>query len=189
MKKLLILCFTLFLLGSFTACGSQEDASPEDSSRETDRYVKEELTAEELEKLLADQPVSVTSASLLPGEDGLKALYPDILSCILQNNSDADIKNVTVAFTAWDANRLPVLIQGQYDPGDGSYVAESDYEAINLVPGGTFGKDYGLPLADEPHNIATCKAIVVSYETFEGDTWSNPYYDDFKTLYEGQKLK
>ena len=40
----------------------------------------------------------------------------------------------------------------------------------------------------EKCNIATFKAIVVSYETFEGKTWNNPYYEDFCSLYEGKKL-
>lgn len=36
--------------------------------------------------------------------------------------------------------------------------------------------------------IKSFKAIVVSYETFDGDTWDNPYYEDFCSLYEGKKL-
>lgn len=36
--------------------------------------------------------------------------------------------------------------------------------------------------------IDSFKAIVVSYETFEGDTWENPYFDEFCSLYEEKKF-
>ena len=29
--------------------------------------------------------------------------------------------------------------------------------------------------------------MVVSFKTFDGDTWKNPYFDDFRSLYEGKK--
>lgn len=194
MKKLLTLLLASILIFSLTACGSDSDSTAEegnatDETKEIERYEKEEMTLEKLDKLLAEEPLCVTSSSYVAGDPELTALYPSMLSCILQNNSDQDIKDAVIAFVAWDANNLPVVIKSQYDFTDGSYVSQVDYDAINLVPGGTFGQDYGLSLDEESNTITTCKAIPVSYTTFDGETWNNPYYDDFKKLYEGQKLK
>ncbi|MGN1478941.1 MAG: DUF5780 domain-containing protein [Acutalibacteraceae bacterium] len=30
--------------------------------------------------------------------------------------------------------------------------------------------------------------MVVSYESFDGETWENPYYEQWRELYEGQKI-
>lgn len=49
------------------------------------------------------------------------------------------------------------------------------------------GEDSGYSLS-EKCKIDTFKAIAVSYETFDGETWENPYYKEFCSLYEGQRL-
>lgn len=49
------------------------------------------------------------------------------------------------------------------------------------------GESSGYSLG-ENCEIKTFKAIVVSYETFDGETRDNPYYDTFCSLYKGQKL-
>ncbi len=93
----------------------------------------------------------------------------------------------SVSFVAWDENNLPVKIEGQFDFSDTTYVKKVNFSDINLVAGGTFGEKSGLALS-ENSKIKTFKAIVESYETFDGTTWKNPYYDEFCTLYEGKKL-
>ena len=145
-----------------------------------------ERTEEELLELLAAQPLAVTKTEYLVQSDEWKTLYPDMLSAILLNNSDEAIQNAVVAFVAWDKNNLPVKIEGQFDFMGGSYIKEVRYDEINLIPGETFGENKGYSLSQNT-TIATCKAIVVSYETFEGVTWNNPYYEDFRELYEGKK--
>lgn len=117
-----------------------------------------------------------------------KSLYPDMLQAVVYNNTELDIKDAVVAFVAWDNNNLPIKIKGSIDFSDGSYIKPVGYTDINLVGGESFGKDSGYEI-DENSNIQTFKAIVVSYETFDGETWENPYFDDFCELYEGKKLK
>ena len=146
-----------------------------------------EITEESLAELLASQPVYVVETEYIVQSDEYKALYPDMLSAIIQNNSGSDILDAVVAFVAWDSNNLPVKIEGQFDFGGGSYVKKVNYDAINLVSGETFGRGYGMTLSDE-NNISTFKGIVVSYTTFEGETWENPYFKDFCDMYEGKKL-
>ncbi len=145
------------------------------------------VTAAELESNLSTQPVTIIKTDYVVQNEQFKSLYPDMLQAVLQNNTTDDIKNAVVAFVAWDSNKLPVKIEGQFDFGGGSYIKEVNYADINLAAGDTFGEDKGYSLG-ENCEIATFKAIVVSYETFDGDTWDNPYYEDFCSLYEGQKL-
>lgn len=140
------------------------------------------MTVAELEEAIDKQEVKITSTKYVIQDDKYKALYPDMLQAIIVNKSSYDLKSAIVAFVAWDANNLPVKIAGQYDYNGGSYIKKCNYSDINLVPGKTYGSSSGLSL-DENNNIDKFKAIVVSYETFDGDTWENPYYDMWVNLY------
>lgn len=141
----------------------------------------------DFENLLSSQPVSVINTEYVVQDESFKALYPDLLTVSIKNNTDQDIKNAVVSFVAWDENNLPVKIEGQFDFSDTTYVKKVNFSDINLVAGGTFDENSGLALS-ENSKIKTFKAIVESYETFDGTTWKNPYYDEFCTLYEGKKL-
>ena len=141
----------------------------------------------DFENLLSSQPVSVINTEYVVQDESFKALYPDLLTVSIKNNTDQDIKNAVVSFVAWDENNLPVKIEGQFDFSDTTYVKKVNFSDINLVAGGTFDENSGLALS-ENSKTKTFKAIVESYETFDGTTWKNPYYDEFCTLYEGKKL-
>ena len=57
---------------------------------------------------------------------------------------------------------------------------------INLIPDSSFGGDSGFAL-DQNNTIEKFEAVVQSFETFSGDTWVNPYYDEWCKLYESVK--
>lgn len=145
-------------------------------------------TPAELQALIDKQEVKVIATKYIVQDAKYKALYPDLLSATVQNNSKSDIRNAVVAYVAWDSNNLPVKIIGQYDYSDGSYVKQCNFSDINLVPGKSVGGDKGMPISDDCSNIDTFKAIVVSYEGFDGETWENPYYSEWIALYSGEKL-
>ena len=145
------------------------------------------VTADELESNLSEQPVVVIKTEYVVQNQQYKTIYPDMLQAVIQNNTEEDIKDAVIAFVAWDSNNLPVKIVGQFDFDDGSYVKKVNYTDINLAGGNTYGEKSGYSL-NEHCEIENFKAIVVSYETFEGETWENPYFDDFRSLYEGKKL-
>ncbi len=149
----------------------------------------QESAADDLEEALAAQPVYISAARLSVQSPEYKALYPDLLQAVIVNNSEDDLKNVTVAFAAWDANNLPVLLKGQMDFEGAAYIKRGNYNGINLVPGGSFGEKTGLGLDQSVTGIVTVKAMVVSYETFDGTKWENPLYNEFKEKYEGKKLQ
>lgn len=146
-----------------------------------------QYTPEELQNLIDQQELRVISTKYVVQDEQYKALYPDMLQAVVESAASADIKDAVVAFVAWDKNGLPVKIKGAIDFSGGSYVQLVNYSDINLVPGGSFGSASGYEI-DEACGIQQFKAIAVSYETFEGDSWENPYYDAWRELYEGQKL-
>ena len=163
------------------------EAATEESTEATTEASKEQvMSIAEFEELLAQQPLAVSKTEYAVQDEQYKALYPDLLQAIIVNNTTEDIKDAVIAFVAWDSNNLPVKIEGQFDFGQGSYIKQVNYTDINLVGGDTFGEKDGYPLG-ENNEIATFKAMVVSFKTFDGDTWKNPYFDDFRSLYEGKK--
>ena len=52
--------------------------------------------------------------------------------------------------------------------------------------GSTFGEDFGFSI-NESCKVDTFKPIILSFETFDGDKWKNPYVDSFRQAYEGKK--
>jgi len=148
-----------------------------------------DVAAGQIEAEISAQPVYVTGASLIVQSDEYKGLYPDLLQATIINNSQDDVKDALIAFMAWDSNNLPVLIKGQFDFNAATYVRQVNYTGVNMVPRGTFGDNFGMKLDSSVENIATVKAIVVSYETFDGKTWTNPLYDQYVEQYAGKKLQ
>lgn len=144
------------------------------------------LTAEELGEQLAAQPLSVVRTQYIVQSTDYKSLYPDMLSAEVRNNGDKDIRDMTLAFAAWDANGLPILLKGDIDFSDGTYVKKAQATGINLVPGAEWGKNMGYSIEDGL-NVDSFVAIVVSFTTFEDEVWENPYFDEWKALYEGNR--
>ena len=147
---------------------------------------KKTMGVTELDALLSSLPVSIDSTKYVVQDEKYKSLYPDILQVIIHNHTNVDIKNAVIAFVAWDANNLPVKIKESIDFTDGAYVRQVKYNDINLVPDQTYGENSGFQI-DENCGISTFKAIIYSFETFDGDSWENPYYDEWCNLYEGVK--
>lgn len=164
-----------------SASSEESVASMAQSSKETVN-----MNVSDFKDLLSNQPVSVVSTDYVVQDEEYKALYPDMLQGVIKNNTDADIKNAIVAFTAWDSHDLPVKIKASFDFTDGSYIRQVNYADINLVPGATYGNQSGFEI-DEGQDIQKLEAICVSYEAFDGSTWENPYYDEWTKLFEGVK--
>lgn len=188
MKKMLCLLSVMFICFFMSACGTFP-FQPSDKQSSNDKVSKQNniLTAEELEAQLSEQELKIISTAYAVQDERYKALYPDMLQVILQNDTQYDIKSAVIAFAAWDKNNLPVKIKGSIDFSDGAYIVKVNYSDINLIPGDTFGDSYGFNV-DESCNIDSFKAIVVSYEAFSGEAWNNPLYRAWCKLYEGVKL-
>lgn len=146
----------------------------------------ETTPGETTDEALANQPLVATNPQFVVQSDEYKALYPDQLRAVLVNNSDDDIKDAVVTFMGWDANGLPVFITMQMDFNPNVYAKKANYKGVNLVPGGTCS--ISLDLNEKVGVVSTVKVIVASYETFDGTTWTNPYYDEYIEQYAGKKL-
>ena len=201
MKKFLSIFMALVVFSTFAffAVGSggndveEPDAfadveSPTFEDNDVPTTENTKMSAAELEAAISQQDVKITSTKYLVQDDNYKALYPDMLQAIIQNDSAYDLKNACVAFVAWDENNLPVKIVSNTDFSGGSYVAQCNYEGINLISGASYGNNSGLALNSDTNNIATFKAIVVSYETFDGESWENPLFQNWREVYEEQRL-
>lgn len=142
------------------------------------------LDAAQFDALLAQQPLSVESASYVVQDSHYKALFPDMLQATVRNNTGGTVTKAVVAFAAWDINGNPVAIEAKYDFIRGFYIREVTFQDIQVPDGGTFGERYGFKV-EEACRIARIKAIAVRCETSEGETWTNPCYDAWLQLYEG----
>ncbi|QUI25420.1 hypothetical protein HZI73_25370 [Vallitalea pronyensis] len=215
-KRFSLVIISLFICFILVACGSEKkqevmnssvketNSRPEETKVEdnetskkqdsVDKQVSDEpkdsaktMTLQEFGELLKALPVSIISTEYVVQSEEYKSLYPDMLQAVIKNNTEKDIRNAVIAFVAWDENDLPLKIKGDMDFNNPDYLREVNYSDINLVGGATFGEESGFSI-DSAIGVDTFEAIVISYETFEGEKWKNPYYDEFKTVYEGQKL-
>jgi len=199
MKKVITIIITIAML--FAACAAAETdvdlsgmtdaelvALIEAAQAELDSRSAAGEGAEQAGEQEARSGLYVSDACLVIRSEEYKSLYPDVLQAILVNNTEYDIKDVVVAFVAWDENNLPVLLKGQFDYNAASYVRRASYSGVNMVPGSTYGENTGMGLDASVNGIVTVKAIVASYVTFDGETWENPEYDAFIEEYAGKKL-
>ena len=205
MRKMLVFALSAVLL--LSGCGSSgasattsaekkqettaeavKETTKKETEPETTKAPKEvkELSVAEFDELLAGLPLSVVKTEYVVQDEQYKSLYPDMLSTVIMNNTDSDIKDAVLGIVGWDENHLPVKLLGQIDFGGGDYFKKVNYGDINLVGGSTFGENSGFSL-NESCKVATFKSIVLSFETFDGDKWENPYVDSFCKAYEGKK--
>lgn len=184
------MCFCMAM--AFTACGSSsttnESSGSEDTQSNTEATTEKVLSADELNAELKKQPCYVYETEYYVQDENYKALYPDLLLAKIKNQSGTSIKDVWVAFVAWDSNGLPVIIDST---GSDGYVVECTFDGINLVDGESL-TDYGLQLTQDfafSEEVDKFKAIVTHYKDFDGNTWDNPLYSDWKEMYKEKELK
>lgn len=146
------------------------------------------VTAGELDELCASVDLKLTAQHYVVQADTLwqKISHPDLLCGIVQNNSQDEIKNLVITYYAWDNNNLPVLFTNKWTK-NAYYPNEVHYDGVNLLPGDTYGEYAGCEV-QLGMEVTTFRAVVKSYDRFDGTTWENPYYDYFDKMYNGKKL-
>lgn len=144
--------------------------------------------AETTKKIEDSILVVAESAQVKVQHDEYKSLYPDMMGTNIINKSDQAIKNIEIGFLAWDANKFPLKVKGQYSFGSEGFEFIGLGENINVVPGGTWGDDHGWNL-NENHGIATLKANVKKVEFYDGTTWTNPLYKSWLEQYKEKPLQ
>lgn len=188
-RRLAVILAVMLCLG-VAGCGGDTGGTTGESSRteNAEGEVKAPvlLNEDEFQALMETLPAYVEYTEVTEGAQEYKELDPDIMSAMIRNASKKEIRSASVYFVAWDRKNLPVKIQAQFDFNDPQYMVQMNADGINLLPGDLFGDNYGLQLKPEMQ-IAKCKAMLLSFEDFDGETWTNPYADYFEKLYAGKK--
>ena len=182
MKKILALLLCVGMIFTLTACGSNsssEDTNDTEYQEEVTEEAEENYTPSELDEQIEAQDCHVKKTKYVVQSEEYKALYEDLIIGYVENNTGETIKNLEVAYAAWDEDGLPIILD--YD----EYVLPVDLNGVNLKDGETL-KDQGLAVDSqlaEKGTIKKCKSIVVSYEDFSGNKWENPLYENWKYIY------
>lgn len=141
-----------------------------------------DLTAHELDVLFGLEEVCITEEIYLIQSETDKVNYPDMLQVMVANRSDEDIRDLEILVLAWDKNHLPLKLKSSSGLVSDDYPLILRYEDVNLAAGDMFGEDRGFSL-DISMNVENFVAIPLTYETFSGESWENPYLDSFLKLY------
>lgn len=144
--------------------------------------------AETLDKKLKKQDVHVENVKFIDKDtdDGYIRTW-DQLNPTIVNNSNKEIKEVTLAVAAWDKNGLPVQPDFAMTVSDDAYINNYVDDEINLTGHSSSDKEI-FNLASD-NKIATYKFIVSEYKDFDGHTWKNPLYEKFEKIYGQKRLK
>ena len=109
MKKIITFFLILVLCFTITACSdatipndtnNANDAADANSTEISPEPTKPQLFSygvADFDALLKTMPVFVTSVKYVVQDEEYKALYPDMLQAIIQNDTSYDIKNAIVA--------------------------------------------------------------------------------------------
>ena len=211
MKKTICLILAVFLAVSLTACRvgdvdvvyvPREDSSyyytdfttnaPDNDAPPT----AQTLTIPEFDALLAEQSLGVISIEIVSTDSEYLTTYRHVAVCKIKNNTDVDIRDIKLAYVAWDIDNLPVKSTMS------NYLQTITIENVNLIAGAVYdanaknihnhaftigGWSYDCSFGSKNDPVNEMKAIVVSYTDYNGTTWTNPYFRAFKNAFEGKK--
>lgn len=161
--------------------GVSQNEKTENSSSVSTR----KISVAELDKLVSDLDFKVISTEHVKqsDNDSDKDLYPDALQAVVRNDTKDEIKSAELVLVGWDSNDQPVKIREFISPRNNSYLLSCSLGSMNLIPGTTFGENMGMEI-DKNCHIAKFKAYAMSYETFDGNKWENPYKQVIEKMYE-----
>lgn len=192
MKKLLAIILCLSIFCSFAACG--EPKEPVDSVETT---TEAPTTAPDEKQLFADMQNNLKlEKAVASNGNAYKNIEAEevFLTTSIQNNSGTTIKDISVAFAAWDIDGNPIEIKSASGLTEDAYIKEVAIGDVTLADGEQWHGETeenvsGLRVAAEQSNIAYVESIVVSYTTEDGGNWTNPYYTQWRQTYWAQKLE
>ena len=146
------------------------------------------LTVVEFDLAIQEHPLFVVRTNYVDSE---YFWHNDaMLQAILFNNSDKPIREALIGFVAWDRNMLPIKITQSPSSTTSSYFTRINYTTINLMPGEYFtgyaNNVFSGMRIDGNLDVSFSRAIVISFEDFEGNIWNNPLLLDFRNLFEGR---
>lgn len=96
------------------------------------------------------------------------------------NNSGKDIRSITYGITAWDSNKMPVILDDYSDENGYLLICTSS----NLAADGMEQKQIDIGNKE----IRYIQQIVWEYEDYDGKIWKNPAKKIYEKDYAGEKL-
>ena len=159
--------------------------NPKTVTKTPTKTTPDKMTKEELEEKLNKLQVVVTEFKFVEETPWDFSDYTEMYSVLTyENQGKDDILSISFAVFEWDGNGMPVSPQVG-SPSTFEYLSEiKEYEVNVPAKGiGVIKNQYVWDYTPE-HNY---KVIPVEYLTYGGNTWRNPYIEEFLELYEGQK--
>lgn len=192
MKKLLAVLLCLSILCAFAACA--EPKAPVDPVETT---TEAPTTAPDEKQLFADMQsgLKVEKAYAFKGNVYKNLDAEEVfLTTSIKNNSNTTIKDISVAFAAWDIDGKPIKIKSASGLTEDSYIKEVGMGAVTVEAGKEWHGETdenvsGLRVAVEQSNIAYVESIIVSYTTEDGGNWTNPYYTQWRQTFWAKDLE
>lgn len=124
--------------------------------------------------LITNQELAVESVEIS------KSWIGKIACAIVRNKTNKVVKSYSVAYTAYDKDGYPLMIDEGYENLGGA--------TANIQPNETYGDNTGWDL-DTNVEAKSIKMVVVDAEYYDGSTWKNPYYEFWKEKYVGKPLE
>ena len=206
-RVVLFLVVSILLLNLLTACttspSTQSDPSiaqssdsassvppPQASDNSPAPRSETTMSPQEIIDGLKSLEITVESAKRVVQDEEFKSLYPDLVNIIIKNNgTSATIKNLVIAYLAFDKGGYPIKIVGHLSFSDGDYEARGLAEDVNLEVGQKFGEGKGYALDEDCGNrIKYVLACVVSADLYNDQVWENPLYDDWSATFKDKPL-
>lgn len=191
MKKLLAILLCLGILCSFAACVEpNEPAEPvETTTAPTTEVDEEQLFADLLNNLKLEKAVA-SNGHVYKNLDNDEVF----LTTSIKNNSDTSIKDIAIAFAAWDIDGNPIEIKSASGLTEDAYIKEVSMGDVTLAAGEQWHGETddnvsGLRVATEQSNIAYVASVVVSYTTEDGGEWTNSFYTQWRQAMWGSQLE
>ena len=206
-QKVSVILIAFFILGMLTACGKsptiQTNAGTvtQEADNETQRQTSvpdstnaldagQTISPQEIIDGLNNVDITVESAKIVVQDEELKSLYPDMIYVIVKYyGTNATIKNLEIAYLAFDKGGYPIKIVGQLSFSDGDYEVYARAEDVNLEVGQKYGENNGYTL-DEAcgKRIKYVMACVVKADLYNDQVWENPLYDAWSTTFKDKPL-
>lgn len=160
----------------------------------SDAEVTDIAAIEELEAQLALQPLFVNDTEVTDENDYRfnLSVSTDIILPHVLNQSAGNVKQLELVIAGWDADNLPVTMQSAYMTYTASEKISITITSENFVEGMDLNNDdvdtFNLVSVDNICGLVKAKAIVASYTTYDGETWTNPLLSTWEEIYVGKKL-
>ena len=155
--------------------------------------VKEAATADNIEQLLTEQDVYCTGFTCQNDNDQYQGGDRWKSACVhggtLVNNTDNEYRSATIYVCGFDEDGWPVSWRFFSCVDDGDYAAELTADDIKLAANEKSQLNYYWSNNANPTEATQFRFIVAEAELLDGSTWTNPYAEDWLSIYASQKLE